>query len=176
MLQTILIVVVTIIAIVLLLALIMEKDYSISSEIIINSPRQTVFDYIKLIKNQEKYSKWVMMDPNVNIVYTGVDGTVGFVSAWKSDNKNVGIGEQEITKITEGDGYDVEVRFKKPFEGVSTANTTTQAISDNQTKVVTIFYSHTPFPMNLIIPIIKKMLTKDMAENSMNLKKLLESQ
>ncbi len=38
-----------------------------------------------------------MMDPNVKLIYTGTDGTVGFKSAWSSDVKNVGVGEQEAT-------------------------------------------------------------------------------
>lgn len=175
MLQTILIVVAIIIIVPLLLALVMDKKYTITSEVIINKPRATVFNYIKLIKNQAYYSKWVMADPNVAMDYKGVDGTVGFVSAWKSDMKNVGIGEQEITKITDGDGYDVEVRFKKPFEAVSTAHVTTQAISDTETKLTTIFYAQNPFPLNLMIPMIKKMLIRDMNENSANLKKILEA-
>ena len=175
MLQTILIVVAIIIAVPLLLALIMEKKYTITSEVVINTSKDVVFNYIKFIKNQAYYSKWVMADPNVVMDYKGIDGTVGFISAWKSDMKNVGIGEQEITKITEGEGYDVEIRFKKPFEGVSTATVTTQAISNNETKLITTFYSQNPYPLNIMIPMIKKMLKKDMDENSANLKKVLEA-
>lgn len=174
-LKIILIVIVAIVAIALLAAAIMDKKYTITSEVVINAPRDTVFNYIKLIKNQEHYSKWVMMDPNVKMTYTGIDGTVGFKAAWVSENKNVGIGEQQITKITEGDGYDVEIRFKKPFEGISTAVTSTQAISATQTKMITTFYSSNPFPMNLMIPMIKNMLKVDMNENSSNLKKILEA-
>lgn len=175
MLTTIVIVIVAIIAIALLAAAVMDKKFSITSEVVINAPRDSVFNYIKLLKNQEHYSKWVMMDPNVKMTYTGTDGTVGFKAAWVSEVKNVGEGEQEITKITEGDGYDVEIRFKKPFEGVSTAVTSTQAISDTQTKFTTTFYSSNPFPMNLMIPMLKKMLQKDIDENSANLKKILET-
>jgi uncharacterized protein YndB with AHSA1/START domain len=175
MLTTILIVIVGIITIALLAAAIMDKKFSITSEVVIDTARDNVFNYIKLLKNQEYYSKWVMMDPNVKMTYTGTDGTVGFKAAWVSAVKNVGVGEQEITKINEGDGYEVEIRFKKPFEGVSTAVTSTQAISETQTKFTTTFYSFNPFPMNLMIPMIKKMLQKDMDENAANLKKILET-
>ncbi len=97
-----LIIPVSIIALLLLAAAIMKKEISISSEIIINRSQAEVFNYIKHIKNQEHYSKWVMADPNSKITYTRTDGTVGFKSAWNSQMKNVGVGEQEITKITEG--------------------------------------------------------------------------
>jgi uncharacterized protein YndB with AHSA1/START domain len=175
MLTTILIIILAIIAVALLTAAIMDKKFSITSEVIIDTPRDNVFNYIKLLKNQEYYSKWVMMDPNVKMTYTGTDGTVGFKAAWVSTVKDVGEGEQEITTINEGDGYEVEIRFKKPFEGVSTAVTSTQAISETQTKFTTTFYSSNPFPMNLMIPMIKKMLQKDMDENAANLKKILET-
>jgi len=170
-----LIIVVSIIALLLLAAAIMKKEMSLSSEIIINRSQADVFNYIKHIKNQEHYSKWVMADPNSKITYTGVDGTVGFKAAWNSQMKNVGVGEQEITKLTDGVGYDVILRFEKPFKGISYANATTQKLTDNQTKVITTFSSTTPFPMNLMSAMMKNMLLKDMNENSSNLKKVLES-
>ncbi len=176
MLQTIAIIVIVLVGLILLLASIMEKEYSLSSSIIINRPQNMVFDYVKHLKNQERYSKWVMADPNVKLTYTGTDGTVGFRAAWESADKNVGVGEQEIMNIKEGIGYDAEIRFEKPFKGVSTANVTTEAISSNQTKVTTTFNSKTPFPMNIMVPMIKKMLTKDMNQNSATLKSVLENQ
>jgi hypothetical protein len=39
------------------------------------------------------------MDPNMKKTYTGTDAEVGFISAWESTDKNVGVGEQEIKKI-----------------------------------------------------------------------------
>ncbi len=176
MLKIIAISITIIITVLLVAASIMKKEYSISSEIIINKPRNTVFNYVKNIKNQEKYSKWVMADPNVKMDYKGTDGTVGFIAAWKSEIKDVGIGAQEITQIKDGERYDVEITFEKPFKGISTAFTTTEAITENQTKVTTTFNSKTPFPMNLMIPMIKNMLLKDMNENASNLKKILETQ
>ena len=176
MLQTIAIIIIVIFGLLLLLASIMEKEYSLSSSIIINRPQNVVFDYVKHLKNQERYSKWVMADPNVKLTYTGTDGTVGFRAAWESVDKNVGVGEQEIMSIQEGIGYDAEIRFEKPFKGISTANVTTEAVSSNQTKVTTTFNSKTPFPMNLMVPMIKKMLQKDMDVNSENLKRVLENQ
>lgn len=175
MLSIILISIGALIALLLLAAAIMKKEMSLSSEVIINRSQADVFNYIRHIKNQEKYSKWVMADPNSKITYTGTDGTVGFRAAWNSQMKNVGVGEQEITKITEGVGYDVILRFEKPFKGISYANASTEALSANQTKVITTFSSTTPFPMNLMSAMMKNMLLKDMNENSANLKKVLES-
>src|SRR5215218_3408623 len=96
------IIIVGLIVLLLIIALIAPKDYNVTRDIIINRPRMDVFNYARMIRNQEKYSVWVMRDPNVNIVYTGTDGHVGAMSAWTSDHKQVGMGEQEIKKIDEG--------------------------------------------------------------------------
>jgi hypothetical protein len=169
-------VIAVIIAGILIIALFMKKEYSISSEILINRPKSVVFDYIKIIRNQEKYSKWVMTDPNLKIVYKGTDGTVGFVSSWTSEIKNVGVGEQEIINIVEGEKLDMEIRFEKPMKGISTASATTLAVNENQTKYVSTFNTKCPYPLNIMAPMMKKMLTKDMDETANRLKKVLESE
>jgi hypothetical protein len=94
----------------------MKKDYTISASTVINRPLNDVFNYVKILKNQENYSKWVIADPNAKLNYIGEDGAIGFISQWESELKNVGIGEQEIMYINENDSYQVEIRFKKPFE------------------------------------------------------------
>lgn len=134
-LKTILIAVGILIAVPLIVALFAKKDYEVEREIIIDKPKEEVFDYVKFLKNQDNYSKWATMDPEMKKTYRGTDGTVGFVSAWESDNKDVGIGEQEIKKITEGERIDFELRFFEPFESTEPAYMTTESVSENQTKV-----------------------------------------
>ena len=70
----------SIIILLLIVAFFTKRDFSIEKSTVINKPKQDVFDYLKLIKNHEKYSVGVMKDPNINIVYTGSDGEVGFTS------------------------------------------------------------------------------------------------
>src|SRR5262245_44520639 len=98
-LLAILFVIAGLIALVLIIALFSKKEYAVERQITIGKSRQKVFDYIRFLKNQEQYSKWVMMDPNVRRDYRGTDGTVGFVAAWDSDIKDVGKGEQEIKNL-----------------------------------------------------------------------------
>ncbi|HOZ75051.1 MAG TPA: SRPBCC family protein [Flavobacterium sp.] len=174
MLTTILIALIGLIVLLLLAAAVMPREYTLASSVVINRPQATVFDYIRHIKNQERYSKWVMADPNLHIVYTGTDGEPGFTSTWKSELKNVGQGAQEITKLFPGQGYEVEIRFEKPFKGTSYAVAMTEPMPDGQTMVTTTFHTSMPFPMNAMAPLLKKMLLKDMDETSRNLKKQLE--
>ncbi len=163
-----------IIAAFFLTALLVKKDFSLEKQIVINKTQKEVFDYLKLIRNQEKYSVWVMRDPHINLVYTGTDGTVGFKSAWTSNDKNVGIGEQEITKLTEGVSTEVEIRFKKPFEATNWAKTTVTAVSEHETRVHQLFYGRSKFPMNIMNLFMDKLLGKDMLQNLVNMKKNLE--
>jgi len=171
---TILIVIAGLIALLLLVALFTKKDFTLEKQIVINRSRQQVFDYLKLIRNQEQYSVWVMKDPNIKIAYTGIDGTVGFTSSWESNDKNVGIGEQEITKITDGESMEVEIRFKKPFEATNYALTTVTTVDENRTKVINLFYGKSKFPMNLMNLMMDKMVGKDMQQNLVNMKNNLE--
>lgn len=163
-----------ILALFLLIALLVKKDFSLQKEIVIAKPKTVVFDYVKLIKNQERYSVWVMKDPNIKIVYTGTDGTVGFTSSWTSDDKNVGIGEQEIKKIRDGESMEVEIRFEKPFKATNYALTTVSATADGKTKVTTLFYGSSKFPMNIMNLFMDKLVGKDMQQNMLNLKNQLE--
>lgn len=164
----------SLIAVILMVAAILPKSFTVSAETIIEKPKEEVFNFVKHIRNQEKYSVWVMADPNIKIEYKGTDGTVGFISSWTSENKNVGVGAQQITAIKEGERYDVELRFEKPFKATNQAYTTTLSLGHNRTKVTTVFSGSNPYPMNLFLVMIRKVLLKDMNKNMANLKAILE--
>ena len=129
------------IAIPLIVALFVKSNYDVQREILIDQPNQVVFDYVKYLKNQDHYSKWNQMDPDMKKSYKGTDGTVGFVSRWESNNEDVGTGEQEIKKITEGERIDFELRFIKPFEATEPAFMTTEKVGENQTTTNVDLYS-----------------------------------
>lgn len=175
-LKKILLVIVVLVAIVLIMAAFTKKNYAVEREIVINKPKQEVFDYVKHLKNQDSYSKWAMMDPAMKKTYTGTDGTVGFVSAWDSDKKDVGKGEQEIKKITEGERVDFELRFIKPFEATEHAYMLTEAVSPSETKVKWGFDGHMAYPMNLMLLWMdfEKMIGDDLQTGLTNLKSNLE--
>jgi len=166
----------SIIAIALIAALFLNKDYAVEREVEINKPKQQVFDYIKLLKNQDNFSVWAKKDPLMKKTYTGTDGTVGFISAWESDSSDVGVGEQEIKKIAEGERLDFEIRFKKPFESTDYAYMITESTSDSKTKVKWGFKGRMPYPTNLMLVFMdmEKMLAPDLQNGLENLKGILE--
>ena len=134
MLNTILIIIAILFILPFVVALFVKKSYAIEREIIINKPKQEVFNYIKNIKNQDDFNKWTMLDPDMKKDFSGIDGTLGFIYAWDS-NKNAGAGEQEITSITEGERITMELRFVRPFASVAHVYMNTKAESDHSTKV-----------------------------------------
>jgi hypothetical protein len=165
-----------IIAIPLLIALFVHKEYAVEREVTINRPKQEVYDYVKYLRNQNNYSKWANMDPNMKKEFSGTDGTIGFVSAWDSDKKDVGSGEQEIKNIHEGDRIDYEIRFKKPFASVASSYMQTQSEGGNQTKVKWGFNGHMPYPMNIMLVFMdmNKMIGNDLQTGLDNLKTIME--
>ena len=167
-------VLVGILALVLILALFMKKDYAIKSEIIINAPRQKIFDFLKHLKNQDKFNKWAKADPNREWEYRGTDGTEGFIIAWKG-NKDAGVGEKEILRLIDGEKIETEIRFEKPMRMTTGIHLETTTMPDGQTKVTMINTGTMKWPMNLFIPMGEKKFPKDMESSLLALKNLMEN-
>lgn len=163
-----------IVILVLLAALFVKKEYTVQSQITIGKNSQVVFDYIKYLKNQACYNKWVMMDPNAKMDYAGADGTVGFTSAWDSENKNVGKGVQEVKNITDGKRIDCEIRFERPFKNVAQTYMEVMPVSENNTTVEWGMLGKNPYPFNLMNLFIPGMLAKDLDTSLVTLKNNLE--
>src|SRR5688572_6426967 len=136
-----------IVVLLLLIALVVKKGYSVNREVIIDKPADEVFNYVRLLKNQDHYSKFVMMDLNMQKMFRGVDGTEGFVYAWNG-NKQAGEGEHEIKRIVDGRQIDTEVRFIRPFPGIAYATMATEPVLEDQTKVRWSLTSEMQYPMN----------------------------
>lgn len=162
-----------ILALLLIIALFTRKEYYIRREIAIEASPQTVFNYLKLLKNQDHFNKWVMVDPGMKREFKGTDGTLGFIYAWNG-NKQAGEGEQEITHIHEGKRIDTEIRFKRPFVSTAYATLDIELVSESQTKLSWSNKSAMAYPMNLMVSLIEKMLAKDMDTSLQNLKIILE--
>ena len=170
--------------ILLLLALIiialgyyLKNEYTVTREITINKPKQEVFNYIKLLKNQNEYSYYNRKDPETIKSYAGTDGQVGFTCTWSSKINSIGSGTQTISKIVEGASLCCTIQFTKPLPLASTAEINVTALNDQQTKVTWIFSSHYKFPLHIIIYFLnlEKLIGTDLASSLVTLKEKLES-
>lgn len=101
MIKKILLSLVAIVALLLIIAAFLPKDFSLTAETTINAPQLQVRNYVKMLTHQTHYSVRVMADPDIKLSYSGTDGTVGFRQARDSQMTNVGAGEQEITAMQE---------------------------------------------------------------------------
>ena len=176
-LKIILIGLASIIAVVLVAAIFVDGNYAVEREVTINRSKSEVFDYLKYLRNQDEFSKWASMDPNMKKEFRGTDGTVGFVSAWDSESDEVGKGEQEIIAIEEGERIDYELRFLEPFESTDQAYMITKSAGMNQTTVKWGINGKMTYPMNLMLLFMdmEEMLGADLSEGLNNLKVKLES-
>ena len=170
---TILLILGGIIVLLLIIGLFMKRDHYVKREIIINAPRQKVFDYLRLLKNQDEFNKHAMVDPDRVREFKGTDGTVGYVYAWKGD-KSAGEGEKEIKNIIEGKRIESEIRFVKPMRTSATIILETESLSDNQTKVMWSNAGTLTYPVNIMIPVLERSVVKGMDSSLLNLKSILE--
>jgi len=176
MIKKVSIIIAILIATPFILALFIHNSYDVEREVVINQPKAIVFDYLKFLKNQNEFSKWAKMDPMSKKTYRGIDGTVGFVSAWASENEEVGTGEQEIIAINYGNRIDYELRFFTPFEATEPAYIETKSISAEKTRVKWGFSGHMDYPMNLMFLFMdfEQVIGDDLQTGLDNLKVILE--
>ena len=170
---TILFVLAGIIALLLIIGIFTKREHYVKREIIINAPLQNVFNYAKLLKNQDEWNKNAKGDPDKKQEFKGTDGTVGFIIAF-SGNKNVGEGQKEIMNIIEGKRIETEIRFVKPMRISACVIMETESLSDNQTKVNLSNGGTLKYPLNIMIPMAEKNFAKDMDISLSTLKNILE--
>ena len=152
----------------------MASEMIVEKSVVINQPREVIYDYLKFSKNMDHYSVWNMKDPNKKAEYTGTDGTVGFLYRWDSKDKSVGAGTQKITNLVDGARIEYEMNFERPMKNTGTSKFILSEINENQTLVSWDFRGPTKFPMSLFKGIFQKMLGKDLMMSLENLKKILE--
>lgn len=172
--STLLYIVLAIVIVIIVLAIIAPKNYDVYRSISINKPLTEVFQYLKLLKNQDNWSPWAEKDPNMEKSFSGTDGEIGFISKWIG-NKEVGEGEQEITGIVENEVIHSQLRFLKPFKSISDAYLKVKK-DDNGTKVTWGFSGKNKFPVSIMMLFMNmdKMVGKDFEYGLNKLQQILE--
>jgi hypothetical protein len=167
-----------IVALALITGLFLPKDYAVSRTVTIARSNADVFEYARMIRNQEDYSVWWKMDPNQVNTYTGEDGTVGFAAAWKSDLDSVGSGEEEIIALEEGKRIGFALRFKEPFESQASSEMLFASTDSTTTQLTWNFNGNMAYPFNVMQLFIsmEDMLGSDIQEGLNNMKAILEKE
>ena len=174
--MTLIYIVAALLVVIILLAAIGPKTYNVSRSIIIDKPKEIVFPYIKMVKNQDHWSPWKLKDPDMKQTYVGTDGEIGFKASWHG-NKEVGMGSQTITSIVENERIDNRLVFLKPWKSESEGYYTVEDAGPGQTKLIWGFKGFNKFPSTVFMNFFNmdKAVGKDFEDGLQNLKKILEA-
>lgn len=166
------------IALLLIIAAFSKKDFAVERSTTVNKPISETFHFLSSLEIQDKWSKWTLIDPQMKKNYIGTDRTVGFISQWESQHKQVGEGEQEIKKLVPNERIETEIRFQKPMKSIANAYFTLTEAGENQTNVSWGFTSRTPWPFNLFMLFfnMENAVGNDFSEGLANMKKLIEAE
>ena len=98
--QTLRRVVLFLIAIVIVLvavAYLLPQRVQVARSVDIAAPPSIVFPLVADLRQSDKWSPWLGIDPNIRIEFSGAEVGVGQVMRWTSSHPQVGIGSQTIT-------------------------------------------------------------------------------
>ena len=165
-----------IVALVLLLFLAGPASYRAERSTEIKRSAEDIFQYVRSLKKQDDWSPWGKRDPDMKKEFEGTDGEVGAISRWEG-NKEVGSGEQEITRIIPGQRIESELRFLKPWKSTSQVFIDVEPVGAEHSKVTWGFEGKSGFPMRIMLLFMNmdKMIGKDFEEGLADLKQILES-
>jgi hypothetical protein len=168
------IVILVLIVVVLVAGLIAPKKYHLEREISINAPREKIWPQVSSLPNTHKWNPWSEQDPNIKVSFEGQEGAVGSVYKWES--KEVGTGNQTITKLDQPGRVESRIHFIKPFEGEADVFIDLQE-TGNATKVTWGFNTEYAYPMNamLLVMNMDKMMGDAYDKGLANLKRISES-
>ncbi|NDP20654.1 MAG: SRPBCC family protein [Paludibacter sp.] len=162
-----------IIAIPLIVALFVPKDFSYEKSITINAPVDSVWVNANSLTALDKWSPWNDHDPNMKKEMTGMDGTIGAKQSWESGI--VGSGSQTIAKVEKPLLFETELNFTKPNEsnGKAYVKLIPEGASTNATWGMTGSISY-PFNLMNLFMDMEKNMGKDWDNGLSKLKMLSE--
>jgi len=161
------------VALLLVVALFVPKDFNYEKSITINAPIDTVWVNVNSLSALDKWSPWNDHDPVMKKELSGMDGTVGAIQSWQSNI--VGSGSQKIAAIKKPDLFETELNFYKPYKSHGKAYV--KLISEGKaTKAIWGMTGNMPYPMNVMTLFMNmdKTMGKDWNLGLSKLKKISE--
>lgn len=156
------IIILVVIVLIIVVGLIAPKNYSVERTVVINAPKDLVFDHIKYWRNWLAWSPWAERDSAMVVTYEGKDGEPGSVYKWEGNPKITGKGEMSNFSVKESEEVVYHMHFIQPWESQSDGYF---RVSDNPegTKVAWGFYGKNSFPWNIMMLFMSmdKMMGKD---------------
>ncbi len=177
MILKIIVVIIALVSVALVIAMFSKNKYTLRREITINRPRQEVFAYVSLLKNQKAYNKWLSLDPDTRIDFKGApDGTPGAILTFDSKDKRAGKGEWKLTEVSAGKRLGFELHFLTS-DFTANGHLDLSDAGPGQTKLVWVYNSGMKWPVNFMLLFLDmdKIIGTDIAESLGNLKRNMEA-
>lgn len=153
-----------------------SKEFNISRTVVINSPKEEVFSFVRQLKKEHIWMPWFSKNFNGILKYKGEDGKLDAMLYWKG-HKNFYEGTQKIIKLNQGKIIETRFLFAKPYKMILLEYKGLKEIDETKTKLVWGIRGELKFPfsvMALIHP-VDKAYGKDLEEGLKNLKTILET-
>ncbi len=125
-------------------------DYVVTKEIIVNQPKDVVFNYIRLVFNQSEFSHFQLTNKPTHIEFYGDDGYRDYKYRWDSIDWRIGSGLQKIKKVHLGEGIDTTLELFRPNPVKLKLKLYTEYVSETQTKIVWKLFGEFRYPDNYI--------------------------
>lgn len=153
-----------------------SKEFEINRTVIINKPKEEVFNLVRQLKKEHLWMPWFKNDFKGVLKYRGEDGKMDALLYWKG-HRTFYEGTQKITKIQQGKIIETRFLIVKPLRMVLIEYKGLKEIDDNKTKIVWGVKGALAFPFSvfaLIYP-VEKAYGENLEDGLKNLKMRLEN-
>ncbi|REJ85263.1 MAG: hypothetical protein DWQ44_01000 [Bacteroidetes bacterium] len=173
--KRILLVLAIILLVITAIGLLLPSKVEVERSIVINQPREAVFNYVNNLNNWNTWSPWHALDTNASYVIEGSASGTGAKLNWNSTHENVGKGSMTFTEVKEPESIALELNFMENGTAYAMYKLDEEA---EATKFTWSFNFETGF--NPLLRIMGKfmdgMIAKDFEKGLNNLKSVLESE
>ncbi|AZA90710.1 Polyketide cyclase / dehydrase and lipid transport [Chryseobacterium nakagawai] len=147
-----------------------SKDYHYEKSIVINAPKEKVWQYAGSLKGYNMWDPFSKEIKNIKITYSGEGDKIGDSYHWKGEGSE---GEQSIIAISPNEKLTTQLHFIKPFEGNAKSNMIV-APEGNGTKVTWMIDNELNTMMKIMKPMMDSNMDKMFGQGLNDLKKLSE--
>lgn len=95
------------------IGLMLPEQASLERAITINTTADKIWPYVNSLQKFNQWSPWSRLDPAAVYDFTGPSDGVGAKVTWRSEQKNVGIGSQEIVRSETNEYVKTALQFGK---------------------------------------------------------------
>ncbi|AZB23149.1 MULTISPECIES: SRPBCC family protein [Chryseobacterium] len=147
-----------------------SKDYHYEKTVVINAPKEKVWQYVGSLKGYNMWDPFSKEIKNIKITYSGEGTKMGDSYHWKGDDSE---GEQAIMETVPNEKMVTQLHFIKPFEG-NAKGTFVLTPEGNGTKVTWMIDNELNTMMKIMKPMMDSNMDKMFGQGLGDLKKLAE--